>query len=46
MQKRGRTRAVASDSAGTASSPAMKADLQRYQERFLKDLENSDMRAP
>lgn len=45
-QKRGRSKTDQTGSGGTISDGPSDSDLQHYQERFLTDLENSDMRAP
>ncbi len=46
VQKRGRSKPGETERSGDASDGPSGSDLQRYQERFLADLENSDMRAP
>lgn len=46
MQKRGREKSKLDGDASASREAPVDSDLQRYQERFLRDLENSDMRAP
>lgn len=46
FQKRGRTKPPAAGSGDTTSGSLGDPKLQRYEDRFLTDLENSDMRAP